>query len=509
MTQTIWLKALLFVLGFPLITIILGELIDRLQHRGYQSTAQLLMNIRLLVLPTVAVWLLLHQFLEIERDTITLKAIETAIWGAMIVTSLSLLGVLLTSDARATSRQVLQVPRLFLQIARIFIVLSISFYVLSAIWGVDLSNLAAALGVGSLVIALALQNTLSNLVSGFLLLFDSPFQVGDWIRFGEIEGQVVDLNWRSVRLQTLERDLLVVPNSVLDQQSIYNFSRIDPLHAERYFVGFSYDDPPNFVRQVLKHAAEETADLLENPAPDIRTISYDDFAITYEVKYYIDDYANFERIRNELSTRIFYAARRNGLTIPFPIRTLHHVPQRQPKRAEHIQEIGNFLRSLPYFTLLATDTIMTLAESAVSQVYGIGDRVMVEGTADEGFYIIRQGSLRLSVTDAHQQQREIAHLAKNDFFGETALHPGEPSLVTGVVDQDLTVLVFGHEEIAMLMASSARFANQMNQFIEDRKTSIRLAQEAKRQRPSTRLTSVNGLTEPSAAATQVSTPSSP
>ncbi|MEM9004872.1 MAG: mechanosensitive ion channel family protein [Cyanobacteria bacterium P01_F01_bin.86] len=506
MTQTIWLKALLFVLGFPLITIVLGELIDRLENHGYQPIAHLLTNIRTLVLPTVAVWLLLHQFLETERDTITLKAIETAIWGAMIVTSQSLLGVLFTSDPRGTSRQVFKVPRLFLQIARILIVLGISFYVVSAIWGVDLSNLATALGVGSLVIALALQNTLSNLVSGFLLLFDSPFQVGDWIRFGDIEGKVVDLNWRSVRLKTLERDLLVVPNSVLDQQSIYNFSRIDPIHAERYFVGFSYDDPPNFVKQVLKHAAEETSELLDDPAPDIRTISYDDFAITYEVKYYIDDYAKFERIRNELSTRIFYAAKRNGLTIPFPIRTLHHVPQRRPQRADHVEEISGFLRSLPYFTLLAADAITNLAESAVSHVYGIGDRVIVEGAPDEGFYIIRQGSLRLYVTDARQQQREIAHLAKNDFFGETALHPGESSLVTGVVEQDLTVLVFGHEEIATLMATSARFANQMNQFIEDRKTSIRLAQEVKRYRPATFLTAANGLPERSEVATQASNP---
>ena len=183
------------------------------------------------------------------------------------------------------------------------------------------------------------------------------------------------------------------------------------------------------------------------------------------------------------------------------------MPQQRPKRTEHVQEISSFLRSLPYFTILAADTITTLAERAVAQVYGTGDRVMVEGAADEGFYIIRQGSLRLYVTDAHQQQREIAHLAKTDFFGETALHPGEPSLVTGVVEQDLTVLVFGHEEISTLMASSARFANQMNQFIEDRKTSIRLTQEAKRYRPSPRLTSPSGLTEPSEIATQASTPS--
>ena len=483
MTQDIWLKALLFVLGFPLLTIVLGELIDRLQNHGHTPLAKLLDNLRIFVVPTLAVWLLLHQFLGAERDTITLKAVETLIWMAAIVAGLSLLSVLLASDTKTASRTLFKVPRLFLQIARILMVLGILSYVLSTVWGIDLSNLATALGVGSVVIALALQNTLSNLVSGFLLLFDSPFKVGDWIRFGDIEGKVVDLNWRSVRLKTRERDLLIVPNSVLDQESIYNFHSGDQLHAERYSIGFSYDDPPNVVKQVLSHAITETHDMVSDPAPEIWTSSYDDFAITYEVKYYIDDYAKVETIRDEFSTRIFYAAKRNGLTIPFPIRTVHHVPQRLPKRAEHVQEISEFLRTLPYFSSLTLEAISNLAASTVLQVYGVGDRVIVEGAPDEGFYIIRNGSLKLYVTDARQQQREIAHLAKNDFFGETALLLGENSLLTGIVVQDLTVLVFGHEAISILMASSARFANQMNQFIEDRRTSIRLAQDAKRYRP--------------------------
>ncbi|MGD1853433.1 MAG: cyclic nucleotide-binding domain-containing protein [Leptolyngbyaceae cyanobacterium] len=197
----------------------------------------------------------------------------------------------------------------------------------------------------------------------------------------------------------------------------------------------------------------------------------------------IFDQLTVETIHNEFSTRIFYAAKRNGLTIPFPIRTLHHVPQRRSKRADYIQEVSEFLRSLSYLAFLDADDIAHLAESAVLGVYGTGDRVIVEGETDDGFYIIRNGSLRLYVTDAHQQQREIAHLAKSDFFGETALLIGEASLVTGIVEQDLTVLVFGHDAIATLMASSARFANQMNQFIEDRKTSIRLAQETKSIQP--------------------------
>ncbi|MGD1854561.1 MAG: hypothetical protein ACFB2W_09940 [Leptolyngbyaceae cyanobacterium] len=89
------------------------------------------------------------------------------------------------------------------------------------------------------------------------------------------------------------------------------------------------------------------------------------------------------------------------------------------------------------------------------------------------------GAFPLAFLDAD----DIAHLAKSDFFGETALLVGEASLVTGIVEQDLSVLVFDHDEIATLMASSARFANQMNQFIEDRKTSIRLAQEIKSIQP--------------------------
>ena len=433
MSQTLWLKALIFIVGFPLITIILGELIDRLENRGYKFITQLLVNIRNLVVPSIAIWILLHQFLATERNTITIKAIETSIGIAMIIAGLSLLGVLLTSEAKPSSRHIWQVPRLFLQIARILVVLCISFYVLSTIWGVNLSNLATALGVGSLVIALALQNTLSNLVSGFLLLFDSPFKVGDWIQFGDVEGQVEDLNWRSVRLRTLENDLLVVPNSVLDQETIYNYHSGNPLHAERYIIGFSYDDPPNHVKRVLQRAALETKNMLDDPTPDVRTLSYDDFAITYEVKYYLTDYNYVETIHDEFSTRIFYAAKRNGLTIPFPIRTLHHIPQQRPKRADYIQEVSDFLRSLSYLAFLDTDDISHLAESAVLHIYGTGDRVIIEGETDEGFYIIRNGSLRLYVTDAHQQQREIAHLAKSDFFGETALLIGEASLVTGIV----------------------------------------------------------------------------
>lgn len=474
MDRSQWVNAIAFIVGFPFLAIVLGEIVDRLEHRRNLGWAKLLGTIRILVLPSLAIWVVMSHFLGVPRESWSLKVIESLVGCSAIVALLNLIEILFVSDPKAQYQPLFTVPRLFVQIARLLAVLSVGSYVLGNIWQVNLSNIATALGVGSLVIALALQNTLSNLVSGFLLLFDSPFKVGDWIRFGDIEGQVIDLNWRSVRLKTLDRDLLVVPNSVLDGEKIYNYHSGDRLHAERYLMGFSYDDPPNRIKQVLKSAAKATDRILAKPSPEVRTVSYDDFTITYEVKYFIDDFQYVEEIRNEFRTRIFYAAKRNGLKIPYPIRVLQRDRQSTPRREEALEQIQSFLQSLPYFFSLDSDTIANLAERVTIQFYGIGDRVVREGESDDGLYIIQEGKIRLFVTDLQGRSKEVAYLSQEDFFGETALLPGELSLVTGIVTEDLTVLVLSCEIVAELIAGSARFAKQIYQFIEERKKQIYL-----------------------------------
>ena len=94
--------------------------------------------------------------------------------------------------------------------------------------GPRLGQLVTALGVGSIVLGLALQEPLGNLFSGVMLMIERPLGVGDWLTVGGIEGVVVATNWRSVHLQTRNKDLFVVPNSVLAKQSFMNESR--PAH---------------------------------------------------------------------------------------------------------------------------------------------------------------------------------------------------------------------------------------------------------------------------------------
>ena len=127
----------------------------------------------------------------------------------------------------------------------------------------------AALGVGSIVLGLALQDTLGGLFAGITLISARQFQIGDWIKAGDVVGQVISINWHSVTLKSFEEDLLVIPNSVLASNIFYNFSRPDKIHMERVTIVFSDDHPPNMVRTALLEAALSTPGVLHNPPPQI------------------------------------------------------------------------------------------------------------------------------------------------------------------------------------------------------------------------------------------------
>jgi small-conductance mechanosensitive channel len=145
--------------------------------------------------------------------------------------------------------------------------------------------------------------------------------------------QVIDINWRAVRLLTLEQEMVVIPHKLISGSMIRNFTQPNRIHAERIRIGFSYNISPNLARQVIKSTALETKSILLEPEPEVYTLNYEDSAVSHEVKFFFRDYGDVERIRERFMTRVWYAAKRNNLTIPFPIRTVYnyHGPSSQQK----------------------------------------------------------------------------------------------------------------------------------------------------------------------------------
>lgn len=195
--------------------------------------------------------------------------------------------------------------------------------------GISLTAVWTTLGVGSVAVALALQDTLSNFFAGVYLRLDNPIRGGDYIKLesGE-EGFVIEQGWRSTRVRTLPNNVVVVPNAKLASTIVTNYSLPEPQMSLLISIGVSYDSDPERVEQILVEEATRAAGQIEgflaDPAPFVRFIpgfgdSSLNFTLICRVATFVDQYL----VQHELRKRIYARFRQEGITIPFPQRDVH------------------------------------------------------------------------------------------------------------------------------------------------------------------------------------------
>jgi small-conductance mechanosensitive channel/CRP-like cAMP-binding protein len=483
--QHLLVWAIALILGFPFLIVLLGEVIHRQKLRG-RPIAATLRVVRNVLLPVLVFLLFMLYVLKMHPDHQVVKSVQTLLWIVVIHASLSLLNVAIFEQAGADTWRA-KMPKLLIDLARLFLILLGSAIVLATVWHADLAGLATALGVSSIVIGLALQDTLGSVTSGIALLFERPFNVGDWLKVGELTGQVIDINWRSVRLQTFDREMVIIPHKVIAGEIIRNFSRPLKLHAERIKIGFSYSDPPNLARQVLKSTAIATQGILVDPEPEIFTLSYDDSSITYEVKFFVEDFAAIEEIRSRFTSRVWYAAQRNNLSIPFPIRTLYHFHGPTAQEGSTHKKFSESLQSLPAFVPIDRENGDSSAprvrtpngtEGVTLQHFGIGEKVIRQGYPSNSLYIIVSGHAALSLVDSAGIEHQVLALSAGEFFGEIVLFSGEPSPISITAVNDLEVMMISADEVNQMIARQPSFAREIGQILEVRRRAIASHQES-------------------------------
>ncbi|MGA9381815.1 MAG: mechanosensitive ion channel family protein [Phormidium sp.] len=475
-TLLIWSIAL--VVGFPFLIVVLGEIIHRLKRRGKPLAATLLV-VRNLILPVLVFMLFMQNVLQLNPNGNLIKTVQTLLWICVIHAALSLLNAILFEQAEANTWRA-RFPKLLVDLSRLFLILLGTAIVLATVWNADLAGLVTALGVSSIVIGLALQDTLGSVMSGIALLFERPFSVGDWLRVGDIVGQVIDINWRAVRLETFDREMIVIPHKVIGGETIYNFSQPLYLHAERIKIGFSYSNPPNLAKQVLKSTALSTQGILADPEPKIFTLSYDDSSVTYEVKFFIENYGELEEIRDRFITRIWYAAQRNNLTIPFPIRTLYHFHGPTSRSQGTSKKFAESLQSIPAFVPLNKEqaNLDTLSQGIVLHHFGTGEKVVQQGYPGNDLYIIISGQALLTTTDELGTEHEVLPLKAGEFFGEMALFSGEPSAVSVTAVNDLEVMIISAIVVNQMIERQPSFAREIGQILEIRRRAIQMVKQS-------------------------------
>jgi Mechanosensitive ion channel/Cyclic nucleotide-binding domain len=287
-------------------------------------------------------------------------------------------------------------------------------------------------------------------------------------------GQVIDINWRAVRLQTLEREMVIIPHKLIGGQIIRNFSQPQRLHAERIKIGFSYSDPPNLAKYVLQSTALETQGILAEPEPQVFTLSYDDSAITYEVKFFIENYGDLESIRDRFMTRVWYAAQRNNLSIPFPIRTLYHFHGPTTAAQGTSKKIAESLQSIPSFVPLEKpDNLQRHSAGTNLQHFGAGETVIRQGYNSNTLYIIISGQAVMTTIDELGQEQEVLTLQTGEFFGEMTLFGSEVSTISIKAIRDLEVMTISAAVVDQMIARQPSFAREISQILEVRRGAVR------------------------------------
>ncbi len=206
-------------------------------------------------------------------------------------------------------------------------VIIIGVLILLSTLGVNITPLLTALGLGGLAVALALQDTLSNLFAGLHVILARQIHPGQRIRLdsGE-EGYVVDIGWRSTTLRSPSNHLVIIPNTKLAGSIVTNYNMPDPPVNIVIPVGVSYDSDPEHVEQVLKDEAnkmiQQLPGLIRDFEPIVRFQSFGDFSLNFTLIVRVENFDAQFGVWGEIHKRIFKRFQQEGIEIPFPVRTV-------------------------------------------------------------------------------------------------------------------------------------------------------------------------------------------
>lgn len=487
-----WQEITACVVGWIALTALTTALARSLDRRNHPLRTTVRM-IRGLLLPALLVYALALRAFSWDPNGTSLRIVETLLWLAGILVLLSAITntALMRREGNAFAARY---PKLLIDMLRLILVLIGACFVVAGVWDKDPGGMLTALGVSSIVLGLALQNTLDNVMAGIAVLFERPFDVGDWITVGSITGEVVEINWRSVRVRTRSRDLVVVPNSVIGKETLVNVSQPTRVHGESHVLGFSYDDPPNKVKRVLMSVARSTRGVVTEPAPVVRTINYAAYSIEYQVRFFIDDFPRAPDINDEFMTRVWYAAKRNGISIPFPTQTSFEYHQEPLPPALKLRAV-DALATVPVFVPLSPEELDQMSGQCERLDFGRGERVVHQGDPGDAMYVVLEGTAIVTVRTDTEAEREVARLSRGEFFGEMALLTGEQRSASVTAVDDLGVLVIEKHVLQTMLARRPGLAQEMAEIVEARRQGLRVVKDLQEAPPAHRAAVQRGAGE--------------
>jgi len=439
------------IIGLPIVLLVLTEVAAGMIRRDAHGV-KLVLLVRNWVVPFGALLLLLAQTRLITGDVDWVRVTATGFGFLVILALLNGLNVAVFVTARqGTWRN--RIPSIFVDIVRVVLIVVCVAVLFAVVWEADVGGVFTALGIGSIVIGLALQNAVGPVIAGLLLLFEQPFELGEYIVTDQGKGRVVAVNWRATHIDTAN-GLLVIPNATLAGSSFENLSRATSPYEAADIVRFASDDPPQAILDLLAEVAMGLPELAPGEVPYAIPLGKSKYEVNIPLSHPARQYMTLGLFR----TRLWYAARRAGLHLDRDLTDNWATPERTRLALEGIAPRLH----------LAPAELPPLMAAVKLERYARGEIVQRAMAVPDGVRYIVSGRAEMAAISDDGRILKVAEFHEDDALGLTSVtRQGIASSVTALTD--LAVLLVPVETLDELVKTRPALAREFGKEIDNRR----------------------------------------
>jgi len=246
--------------------------------------------------------------------------------------------------------------------------------------GVSVTSIFTTSAILTAVIGLALQNTLNDIVAGIIITTENTLSIGDWIEYEGKIGQITQSSWRYIKFMSLEKELYIIPNRDITKNAVKILSTESSKAYFRVSFGVTYDNMPNNVMEITK-AALKDVEGIKNVSMFL--MSYGDFAVNFDIKFFVEDISKVNIKRSEMLTVLFYVFKRNNIEIPIPRYDIFFREYKQ----QNISTIKNDLSLIELFNGFDENIIDYLSKEVIIDEYAKSEIMLNQSVENDTFFI--------------------------------------------------------------------------------------------------------------------------
>jgi small-conductance mechanosensitive channel/CRP-like cAMP-binding protein len=378
------------------------------------------------------------------------------------------------------------IPELLVSIMRTVLLVAAAFVVIKTLLDIDISPLLASTALVTAVVGFALQGVLSNLLAGMSLHVTRSVLPSDWVRIGDVEGKVIETNWRETRLQTYGGHILVVPNSTVANATIHNMTRPTPLRRHSLPVGAGYSDPPGEVIEALVQSALSVSEVLRDPAPNAIITEYKDSGIHYALRFWTHSFHRRKTIDGAVARMVWYQFKRRGIEMAAAVNDKllgdfmsAVTTRRQPpsEDAEMTRRIAD-LKGSDFCTQILVDAEgnPVLQDEGLRQVagkmrrlrYTSGETLFVQGDPGDTCYVVVSGHLHGGMEYDDATRAVAFEVGPGALVGEMSLMTGLPRTATVSIREEVELLEIPQDAFACMLGLHPEIPTVLSQLVADR-----------------------------------------